>query len=70
VSRPKPKRQCGFVTPPADLSAHDRAELDKFGQYLQVKAAEKAGAPAFVVRATVAVIYPEVAGQMGEEVEG
>lgn len=73
MKRPKKpglrRRQCDFVTPPAEMSANDRAEIARFRQYLLVKAAEKDGAPSFMVRAMVAAIYPDVAGQMGEEAE-
>ncbi len=72
MSRRKPglrKRQCGFVTPPEEMSQNDRAEIAKFAKYLRVMTAAKAGAPEFAVRAAVASIYPDVAGQMGEDVD-
>ncbi len=63
------KRQCGTVMPPEDMSANDREEIAKFGQCIRVMAAAKAGAPEFAVRAAVASIYPDVAGQIADDVD-
>ncbi len=63
------KGKCGFVTPRADLSPNDRAQIEKFEQYLRVKAAEKNGAPAFAVGAAIASIYPDLLQTPDEPIE-
>ncbi len=47
-----------------DLTPHDRAEVDKFAQWLGVQASRKAGGDAGICNMLEAAIYPEGIGRI------
>lgn len=51
------------MTPPEQMSEHDRAEVAKFKQWLGVESARKKGADPDVCDMLEAAIYPEGNGR-------
>lgn len=55
--------QCGTVLSMEDLSEHDRAEVQKFRQFLSVAKARKDGADPGACDMLEAAIYPDGIGR-------